>query len=171
MKTTKSGFNDWTISPPKTTYDGSLVKPSLVQVSVSFNAEGEYEYSRSRMTYPPPALMSHSHFPGSSILYWDRLDEPKPSSDDLPTKPTPVSGIIFTADTMMVQPTRLGFTFMWSVPNMVSRFRSQVYSNIRIQTRVLIRYGVDPTPTSRCFENTQAGRTLVVQSSNVHLAR
>ncbi|WVW81997.1 hypothetical protein I302_104002 [Kwoniella bestiolae CBS 10118] len=59
------------------------------------------------------------HFPGSSILYWDRLSEPPPPKDSLPTKPTPVSGIIFTADTLMVQPTQLSFAFIWSVPNMI----------------------------------------------------
>ncbi|OCF45103.1 hydrolase [Kwoniella heveanensis CBS 569] len=59
------------------------------------------------------------HFPGSSVLYWDRLTEPAPPKDDLPTKPTPVSGILFTADTLMVQPTQRGFSFLWSVPNMI----------------------------------------------------
>ncbi|WWC58309.1 uncharacterized protein I303_100849 [Kwoniella dejecticola CBS 10117] len=59
------------------------------------------------------------HFPGSSILYWDRLSEPPPPKDRLPTKPTPVSGIIFTADTIMVQPTQRGFSFIWSVPNLI----------------------------------------------------
>ncbi|WWC66731.1 uncharacterized protein I206_100636 [Kwoniella pini CBS 10737] len=59
------------------------------------------------------------HFPGSSILYWDRLSEPPPPKDDLPSKPTPVSGIIFTADTIMVQPTQKGFSFIWSVPNLI----------------------------------------------------
>ncbi|WVQ93691.1 hypothetical protein IAU59_000767 [Kwoniella sp. CBS 9459] len=59
------------------------------------------------------------HFPGSAVLYWDRLVEPAPSKDDLPTKPTPVSGVLFTADTLMVQPTQRGFAFLWSVPNMI----------------------------------------------------
>ncbi|WVF66059.1 hypothetical protein IAT40_000797 [Kwoniella sp. CBS 6097] len=59
------------------------------------------------------------HFPGSSVLYWDRLSEPAPPKDDLPTKPTPVSGILFTADTLMVQPTQKGFSFLWSVPNLI----------------------------------------------------
>ncbi|WWC85986.1 uncharacterized protein L201_000857 [Kwoniella dendrophila CBS 6074] len=59
------------------------------------------------------------HFPGSSILYWDRLNEPAPSKDDLPKTQTPVSGIIFTADTLMVQPTQKNFSFVWSVPNMI----------------------------------------------------
>lgn len=63
---------------------------------------------------------AHSrHFPGSSILHWDRLSEPPPPLDHLPTKPTPVSGIIFTADTIMVQPTQTKFTFIWSAPNMI----------------------------------------------------
>lgn len=60
------------------------------------------------------------HFPGSSILYWDRLEEPAPT--DSPTRPTPVSGIIFTADTLMVMPTQQKFTFIWSAPNMASPF-------------------------------------------------
>jgi hypothetical protein len=67
-------------------------------------------------------LMQRSHFPGSCILYWDRLQEPPPA--ELPTKPVPVSGIIFTADTIMVQPTQTKFTFIWSAPNMVGRFKS-----------------------------------------------
>jgi hypothetical protein len=64
-------------------------------------------------------IAHRSHFPGSSILHWDRLQEPTPA--ELPTKPTPVSGIIFTADTIMVQPTQRNFTFIWSAPNMVSK--------------------------------------------------
>ena len=60
-----------------------------------------------------------SHFPGSSILHWDRLSEPAPLKSDLPSRPTPVSGIILTADTIMVQPDLRKFTFIWSVPNMV----------------------------------------------------
>ncbi|ORY29341.1 hypothetical protein BCR39DRAFT_532414 [Naematelia encephala] len=59
------------------------------------------------------------HFPGSSILHWDRLSESPPPLDNLPTKPTPVSGIILTADTIMVQPTQKRFTFIWSAPNMI----------------------------------------------------
>ena len=61
----------------------------------------------------------YSHFEGSSILYWDRLNEPPPPADDLPTTPTPVSGLILTADTIMVQPTQKQFTFIWSAPNMI----------------------------------------------------
>jgi hypothetical protein len=60
------------------------------------------------------------HFPGSSILHWDRLGEPAPPADALPTKPTPVSGIILTADTLMVMASQSHFTFIWSAPNMVS---------------------------------------------------
>ncbi|WVO13301.1 hypothetical protein L204_100914 [Cryptococcus depauperatus] len=59
------------------------------------------------------------HFPGSSVLYWDRLAEPAPSPNHLPTKPVPVSGILFTSDTIMVQPTQKGFAFLWSVPNCI----------------------------------------------------
>ncbi|KAI9632904.1 uncharacterized protein MKK02DRAFT_19982 [Dioszegia hungarica] len=57
------------------------------------------------------------HFPGSSVLHWDRLQEPAPT--DHPTKRTPVSGLLLVADTVMVQPTQRGFTFIWSVPNMI----------------------------------------------------
>lgn len=64
------------------------------------------------------------HFPGSSILYWDRLEEPAPT--DSPTRPTPVSGIIFTADTLMVMPTQQNFTFIWSAPNMASPLSCEV---------------------------------------------
>jgi hypothetical protein len=63
--------------------------------------------------------LDHRHFPGSSILHWDRLSEPAPDLHHLPTKPTPVSGIIFTSDTIMVQPTQTKFTFIWSAPNMI----------------------------------------------------
>lgn len=66
------------------------------------------------------AKLTRSHFPGSSVLHWDRLAEPAPPADHLPTKPTMVSGILFTADTIMVMPTQTQFTFVWSVPNMVS---------------------------------------------------
>jgi len=54
------------------------------------------------------------------VLHWDRLEEPAPDPKHLPTKPTLVSGILFTADTIMVMPTQTQFTFVWSVPNMVS---------------------------------------------------
>ncbi len=54
-----------------------------------------------------------SHFPGSSILVWDRSLEP--------SSPTGLrSGIALVSDTLMVQPTQRGFTYQWSVPNMVS---------------------------------------------------
>jgi hypothetical protein len=70
--------------------------------------------------YVGPIISAYNrHFPGSSILHWDRLSEPPPPLDNLPTKPTPVSGIIFTADTIMVQPTQSKFTFIWSAPNMI----------------------------------------------------
>lgn len=59
------------------------------------------------------------HFPGSSILHWDRLSEAPPAQDHLPTTQTLVSGIIFTADTIMVQPTQRKFTFIYSAPNMI----------------------------------------------------
>ncbi|OCF73545.1 hydrolase [Kwoniella mangroviensis CBS 8886] len=75
---------------------------------------GEKEMGRGIML-----VQCGGHFPGSSILYWDRLSEPPPPKDNLPTKPTPVSGIIFTADTIMVQPTQKSFSFIWSVPNMI----------------------------------------------------
>ena len=58
------------------------------------------------------ALTHPSHFPGSAILHWDRLLEPSPT-------PTPASGLILTADTLMVQPTQTKFTFIWSAPNMI----------------------------------------------------
>lgn len=52
------------------------------------------------------------------MLHWDRLlDSPVFNK---PTSRTPVSGLLLVADTVMVQPTQRGFTFIWSVPNMVS---------------------------------------------------
>ncbi|KAJ9116567.1 hypothetical protein QFC20_000499 [Naganishia adeliensis] len=54
------------------------------------------------------------HFPGSSVLHWDRSLEPKFESErHLRT------GILLCSDTAMVQPTQQGFTFQWSVPNMI----------------------------------------------------
>ncbi|KLT42614.1 hypothetical protein CC85DRAFT_307982 [Cutaneotrichosporon oleaginosum] len=50
------------------------------------------------------------HFPGSSILHWDRGAEPGGG---------PKTGLILVADTMMVRMDRRGFTFMWSYPNMI----------------------------------------------------
>lgn len=49
------------------------------------------------------------HFPGSSVLHWDRSLEPGDG---------PKTGVLLTADTMMVCMDRKGFTFMWSYPNM-----------------------------------------------------
>lgn len=46
------------------------------------------------------------HFPGSAVLHFDR-----PRADHGP--------VLFCADTVMVQPTQRGFTFPWSVPNLV----------------------------------------------------
>ncbi|WVQ79136.1 hypothetical protein IAT38_001231 [Cryptococcus sp. DSM 104549] len=59
------------------------------------------------------------HFPGSSVLYWDRLLEPPPSPSHLPTTPTPVSGLLFTSDTIGVQANQTRFTFLWSAPNLI----------------------------------------------------
>lgn len=56
------------------------------------------------------------HFPGSSVLHWDRDAEPD-------AKERPYSargGLLLTADTIMVQADRRGFTFIWSAPNWVS---------------------------------------------------
>lgn len=53
------------------------------------------------------------HFPGSSVLHWDRDAEPDADSQ---TK----GGLLLTADTIMVQADRRGFTFIWSAPNWVS---------------------------------------------------
>lgn len=53
------------------------------------------------------------HFPGSSVLHWDRDAEPDADSQTR-------GGLLLTADTIMVQSDRRGFTFIWSVPNYVS---------------------------------------------------
>ncbi|GMK59596.1 hypothetical protein CspeluHIS016_0802020 [Cutaneotrichosporon spelunceum] len=62
------------------------------------------------------------HFPGSSVLYWDRGAEP----DAAPAEPAPATGnpstkkgLLLVSDTMMVCADRRGFTFMWSYPNMI----------------------------------------------------
>lgn len=57
-----------------------------------------------------PLQADGSHFPGSSVLHWDRSSEPGDG---------PKTGVLLTADTMMVCPDLRGFTFMWSYPNMV----------------------------------------------------
>ncbi|ODN76721.1 hypothetical protein L202_05346 [Cryptococcus amylolentus CBS 6039] len=59
------------------------------------------------------------HFPGSCVLHWDRLLEPPPPADNLPTNPTPVSGIIFVSDTLMIRPAQTHFSFLWSIPNSI----------------------------------------------------
>jgi hypothetical protein len=51
------------------------------------------------------------------VLYWDRSREPSP--DQASAAKYRQDGIIFCADTAMVQPTQKGFTFQYSVPNMV----------------------------------------------------
>lgn len=61
-------------------------------------------------------LIFGRHFAGSSILYWDRSKEPNQAEQKSSTRQ---DGIIFCADTAMVQPTQKGFTFQYSVPNMV----------------------------------------------------
>lgn len=101
------------------------------------------------------------HFPGSSILHWDRLSEPAPSADNLPTKPTPVSGIIFTADTLMVMPTQSQFTFIWSAPNMVCSpgpFR-------------LHKLRIDPASPKRRVERGETDRTSSLSPGHFYLAR
>lgn len=60
------------------------------------------------------------HFPGSSVLFWDRAAEPAGAKSADGSAPAPTNGLLLTADTIMVQPTQKGFTFMWSYPNMVS---------------------------------------------------
>jgi WD40 repeat protein len=75
------------------------------------------------------------HFDGSSVLYWDRLQEPESQGGDDGGRQMPVSGILFTADTVMVQPTQKGFSFIWSVPNNVSRASKRGTGGPRDATR------------------------------------
>lgn len=56
------------------------------------------------------------HFPGSAVLHWDRSLEPAFESEKHLR-----AGVILCSDTAMVQPTQKGFTFQWSVPNMVRK--------------------------------------------------
>lgn len=49
-----------------------------------------------------PCHSYSSHFPGSSVLHWAEGD-----------------GYLLTADTVMVQTSQRGFTFIWSAPNLV----------------------------------------------------
>ncbi|KAK1927792.1 hypothetical protein DB88DRAFT_507865 [Papiliotrema laurentii] len=71
------------------------------------------------------------HFPGSSVLHWDRLSEPPPPPDNLPRTPTPVSGLLLTSDTIMVMPTQSLFTFIWSAPNMIPLRPKQALAVVR----------------------------------------
>ncbi|RXK35967.1 hydrolase [Tremella mesenterica] len=84
-------------------------------------SEGEIKWWRGKQELGPgvTVIQCGGHFEGSAILHWDRLSEPAPPVDDLPTSPTPVSGLILTADTIMVQRTQKRFTFLWSAPNMI----------------------------------------------------
>lgn len=72
------------------------------QASLSSSAAGESPLG-SRHT-------DGRHFPGSSVLHWDRSAEPGDGAK---------TGVLLTADTMMVRMDRKGFTWMWSYPNMV----------------------------------------------------
>lgn len=54
------------------------------------------------------------HFPGSSVLHWDR--DAEPDADKHPQK----GALLLTADTIMVQANRKAFSFIWSAPNWVS---------------------------------------------------
>ncbi|GHJ85191.1 hypothetical protein NliqN6_1593 [Naganishia liquefaciens] len=77
---------------------------------------GEIEWFRNEAPLEDSVnvIQCGGHFPGSSVLYWDRSLEPTFESErHLGT------GIILCADTAMVQPTQKGFTFQWSVPNMI----------------------------------------------------
>lgn len=47
--------------------------------------------------------------------------------------------MILTADTIMVQPARKGFTFMWSYPNMVSLFIGQSDNKIPLPPKDVLR--------------------------------
>lgn len=65
------------------------------------------------------------HFPGSACLYWDRSQESGTQTETSVSPPR--SGLLLCADTAMVQPHQRGFTFQWSVPNMV-RFKALLTS-------------------------------------------
>ncbi|KAL1411864.1 hypothetical protein Q8F55_002839 [Vanrija albida] len=81
------------------------------------------------------------HFPGSSVLYWDRGGEPLLSEADARA---PDSGLLLVADTIMVQPTQKGFTFMWSYPNAIPLHPTDV---LHIQ-KVLAEYDYDSVTCS-----------------------
>ncbi|KAJ9125605.1 hypothetical protein QFC22_000567 [Naganishia vaughanmartiniae] len=79
--------------------------------------EGEVEWYKNDAALDDSVnvIQCGGHFPGSSVLHWDRSLEPEFESDKHCR-----TGIILCSDTAMVQPTQQGFTFQWSVPNMVS---------------------------------------------------
>ncbi|KAJ9109259.1 hypothetical protein QFC21_000588 [Naganishia friedmannii] len=78
--------------------------------------EGEVEWfdNEAAISDEVNVIQCGGHFPGSAVLHWDRSLEPEFASDKHCR-----TGIILCSDTAMVQPTQLGFTFQWSVPNMI----------------------------------------------------
>lgn len=78
--------------------------------------EGEIEWVHNVASLEDGVTMIQcgGHFPGSSVLHWDRSLEPEFESDKHCR-----TGIILCSDTAMIQPTQQGFTFQWSVPNMI----------------------------------------------------
>lgn len=70
-------------------------------------------------------LTQKRHFPGSSVLYWDRSLSPSPLTSHSsppstrPSTPPSSTPLLLVSDTLMVQPHLRGFTFIFSVPNLV----------------------------------------------------
>jgi glyoxylase-like metal-dependent hydrolase (beta-lactamase superfamily II) len=81
----------------------------------------EHWEGESRAILPGVAMIRcGGHFPGSSVLHWDR-------------------GALLTGDTIMVVPDRAHVSFMWSYPNLVPLPASEV----RRITAAVRPYGYD----------------------------
>ncbi|KAH8925415.1 hypothetical protein BT69DRAFT_1260344 [Atractiella rhizophila] len=68
------------------------------------------------------------HFPGSSVMLWDR--------SKCPSESLPHSGIIFVGDTVMVCPNLQQLSFMWSYPNMLPLPPKEVHGVWRALSRI-----------------------------------
>ncbi|RSH77825.1 uncharacterized protein EHS24_002885 [Apiotrichum porosum] len=116
-------------------FSTSLTWSRVLGVSLFINSEDRHWYQRDDDLKPTDKVkfwngkqdigpgvtlvQCGGHFPGSSVLFWDRAAEPAGAKSADGSAPAPTNGLLLTADTIMVQPTQKGFTFMWSYPNMV----------------------------------------------------
>ncbi|TXT07490.1 hypothetical protein VHUM_03210 [Vanrija humicola] len=98
------------------------------------------------------------HFPGSCVLHWDRAAEPLTSDADARA---PDTGLLLVADTVMVQPTQKGITFMWSIPNAIPLHPTDV---LHIQN-VLREYDYDSVSSTWPDRWVRAGAARIFDES------